>query len=92
MWFYRDQQNREADFLIQGPYEHIRLLDAKWSEIPRPQSFAALEKVAALVGNASGITQTEVAVVGRMTGNTQLGKNRHAVSAFALADYVQDEG
>ena len=92
LWFYRDQQNREADFLIQGPYEHIRLLDAKWSETPRPQAFTALEKVAALVGNASGITQTEVAVVGRMTSTTQLGSHRHAVSAFALADYVQRKG
>lgn len=92
LWFYRDQQNREADFLIQGPYEYIRLLDAKWSETPRAQSFAALERIAALVGNAPGITQTEVAVVGRMMGNTQLGKNRSAVSAFALADYVQRKG
>ena len=89
LWFYRDQHNREADFLIQGPYDHIRLLDAKWSETPRSQSFAGLEQVAGLVGSASGITHTEVAVVGRMTGSVQLGNKRRAVSAFALADYVQ---
>lgn len=89
LWFYRDQHNREADFLIQGPYEYIRLLDAKWSEIPPVRSFTALEKVASLVGNASGISQTEVALVGRTTGITPLGNNRRAVSALAVADYIQ---
>ena len=89
LWFYRDQRNREADFLIQGPYDHIRLLDAKWSETPRPQSFAGLEQVADLLGSAPGISHTEVAVVGRMTNSVRLGNQRRAVSAFALADYVQ---
>ncbi len=92
LWFYRDQHNREADFLIQGPYDHIRLLDAKWSETPRAQSFARLEHVAGLVGSASGITHTEVAVVGHMTHSVRLGNNRRAVSAFALADYMQASG
>ena len=92
LWFYRDQRNREADFLIQGPYDHIRLLDAKWSETPRRQSFAGLEQVAALIGSAPGITHTEVAVVGRMTDSVRLGNKRRAVSAFALADYVGESG
>ena len=92
LWFYRDQRNREADFLIQGPYDHIRLLDAKWSETPRRQSFAGLEQVAALLGSAPGIAHTEVAVVGRMTDSVRLGNKRRTVSAFALADYVQESG
>jgi len=35
LWFYRDQRQREADFLVQGPWHEIRALDAKWSETPR---------------------------------------------------------
>ena len=66
LWFYRDQQNREADFLIQGPYERIRLLDAKWAETARSGAFAALDAVAAVLRNASGIVHVEVGLVGRM--------------------------
>ena len=89
LWYYRDQQNREADFLIQGPYESIRLLDAKWTESPRRQAFAQLDKVAAVVGSAPGVARTEVAIAGRMAGVRQLGANRRAVSAYAIADYLR---
>ena len=89
LWFYRDQQNREADFLVQGPYERIRLLDAKWAEAPRASSFAPLEAVADVIRSGAGITHTEVALVGRMDRVHGMGGSRHAVSGFALAEYLR---
>ena len=88
LWFYRDQQNREADFLIQGPYERIRLLDAKWAETARSGAFAALDAVAAVLRNASGIVHVDVGLVGRMVATRRLGASRTAVSGFAIADFL----
>ena len=88
LWFYRDQQNREADFLIQGPYERIRLLDAKWAETARGGAFAALDAVAAVLRNASGISDVEVGLVGRMAATRRLGASRTAVSGFRVADFL----
>ena len=92
LWFYRDQQNREADFLVQGPYERIRLLDAKWAETARRGAFAALDTVAAVLRNASGVVHVEVGLVGRMAGARRLGANRTAVSGFAIADVLPAGG
>ena len=88
LWFYRDQQNREADFLIQGPYERIRLLDAKWAETAHRSAFAALDAVAAVLSNASGIGHVDVGLVGRMAATRRLGATRTAVSGFAIADFL----
>lgn len=88
LWFYRDQQNREADFLIQGPYERIRLLDAKWAETARGGAFAALDAVAAVLHNASGISDVDVGLVGRMAATRRLGASRTAVSGFRVADFL----
>ena len=88
LWFYRDQQNREADFLIQGPYERIRLLDAKWAETARSGAFAALDAVAAVLRNASGISHVDVGLVGRMAATRRLGASRTAVSGFRVADFL----
>jgi hypothetical protein len=88
LWFYRDQQQREADFLIQGPWHRIRVLDAKWSETPRTDSFATLGDVASLLVRAEGVTETEVALVSRGTTSHRLGDRRHLVSAFRLDSYL----
>ena len=88
LWFYRDQQNREADFLIQGPYERIRLLDAKWAETARGGAFAALDAVAAVLRNAAGISDVDVGLVGRMAATRRLGAGRTAVSGFRVADLL----
>ena len=92
LWFYRDQQNREADFLIQGPYERIRLLDAKWAETARSGAFAALDAVAAVLRNASGIVHVEVGLVGRMAATRRLGASRTAASGFRVADFLPAAG
>ena len=89
LWFYRDQQNREVDFLLQGSFENIRLLDAKWTETPRSDAFASLERVAALVKTAQGVENVDVAIVSRTDRNRRLGEGRALVSAFELADYLE---
>jgi predicted AAA+ superfamily ATPase len=88
LWFYRDQQQREADFLIQGPWHHVRVLDAKWSETPPQQAFAACETVAAILAGARDITETEVAVVSRTETSHRMGERRSLVSAFDIAAFL----
>lgn len=86
LWFYRDQQNREADFVLQGPFERIRLMDAKWAEMPKSDAFESLQRVADLVARARGVENVEVAVVSRTDTTRRLGENRAFVSAFELAE------
>jgi predicted AAA+ superfamily ATPase len=88
IWFYRDQQQREADFLIQGPWHRVRLLDAKWSETPRTDSFSKLEEIAGILARARGISETEVALVSRDVTSHRLGEQRHMVSAFEVDAYL----
>lgn len=83
LWFYRDQQNREADFLVQGPHHRIRVLDAKWSELPNQRDVAALEAVATTLGTARGVADVSVAILGRMPGVTALRERRFVASALA---------
>lgn len=89
LWFYRDQQNREADFLVQGPFDRVRIMDAKWSEMPRSTSFVRLEQIADLVAGMHGVARTEVALIGRSEGVRQFGGRRSHVWAFDLARYLQ---
>lgn len=87
LWFYRDQQQREADFLIQGPWDRVRVLDAKWSEAPREDAFSPLADIAELLTRAKGITETEIALVTRDTASHRLGDRRSLVSAFDVDGY-----
>ena len=88
IWFYRDQQQREADFLIQGPWHRVRVLDAKWSESPREDAFSPLAEIAELLTRAKGITDTEIAIVTRGATNHGLGDRRSLVSAFEVDGYL----
>ncbi len=88
LWFYRDQQNREADFLIQGPFEQVRIIDAKWAEMPKAESFKKLQQVAESVLRARGVEKAEIAIAGRSETTRQLGEDRTLVSAFELANYL----
>ena len=89
IWFYRDRQQREADFLIQGPWHRISVLDAKWSEAPRTDAFSPIEGVAELLKRARDITETDLAIVTRGTTSHQLGEQRRLVSAFELDGYLR---
>ncbi|MCY4345147.1 MAG: ATP-binding protein [Gammaproteobacteria bacterium] len=86
LWFYRDQQNREADFLIQGPFDRVRLADAKWSETASPSAFAQLEKIARTLDASGDIRSVELALVTRSSHSARLDDNRRAVSAWRIAD------
>jgi predicted AAA+ superfamily ATPase len=88
LWFYRDQQNREADFLLQGPFERVHIMDAKWAETPKSDSFEPLQRVAALVTRARDVKKVEVALISRTDGLRQLGEDRSLVSAFEIAEYL----
>ena len=51
-------------------------------------AFAALDAVAAVLRNASGIIHVEVGLVGRMAATRRLGASRTAVSGFRVADFL----
>jgi hypothetical protein len=90
LWFYRDQQQHEADFLVQGPWNRIRVLDAKWSENPPKQAFSSCEVVAGILERAHDITETEIGLISRSTRNHRVGAKRTLVSAFKVAGYLSD--
>ena len=89
LWFYRDQQNHEADFLVQGPFEHVRVMDAKWAEMPKRESFEPLKQIAELIVRARGIKKVEVAIVSRTDSSTRLGDDRVLASGLDLWKYLE---
>ncbi len=50
LWFYRDSAQREIDFLIDWKGE-LKLIEAKWSEIPSSSDMKSLLDVARILGN-----------------------------------------
>lgn len=72
LWFYRDQRNREADFLIEGPRGRIRLADAKWHETARANSFRPLQRIADAIKASPDIDRVDLALIGRMDRNAPL--------------------
>jgi predicted AAA+ superfamily ATPase len=91
LWFYRDQQQREADFVLQGPWHRVRIADAKWAETARSDAFARLDKIAEIIERGVGITQSEVAIFSRSTTSHTLGGNHRLVSAFDVGAYLGRE-
>ena len=89
LWFYRDQQNHEADFLVQGPFEHVRVMDAKWAEMPKRESFEPLKQIAELIVRARGIKKVEVAIVSRTDSSTRLGDDWVLASGLDLWKYLE---
>ncbi len=89
LWFYRDQQNREADFIIQGPNDKIRIFDAKWSEMPGKKSFLPLFKIAEIFDRTGRFKETDVVLISRISGTRKIGKGRFHVSAFDIAGYLK---
>jgi len=88
VWFYRDQEQREADFLVQGPAHHVRILDAKWAEEPRLDAFAGLEHIGRLLSRSKTISQVELGLVARTATSHALGQERRIVSAFEIDRYL----
>jgi len=91
LWFYRDQRQHEADFLIQGPWNRVRVLDAKWTEDPPRKAFAGADLVGQLVARAPDITEVETGVIARAARNHRLGDDRVLISAFDVAGYLETD-
>jgi uncharacterized protein len=89
LWFYRDQQNREADFLLQGPPDCLHIMDAKWAEQPRTDAFEPLKEVALMLKRTKTAAQAEITLIGRGQGVRRLADARAYVSAFELSDYLE---
>jgi predicted AAA+ superfamily ATPase len=51
LWFYRDQQGREVDFIVQGEGGFV-CIECKWTELPAHEDARWLHEVARLLGNA----------------------------------------
>jgi hypothetical protein len=89
VWFYRDQEQREADFLVEGPAHRLRVLDAKWSEEPRRDAFSRLESVQQLLSRVTTVKEIEIALVLRSPTSHVLAAPRHIVSAFEIGKYLE---
>lgn len=51
LWFYRDQQGREVDFILQGAGS-FTCIECKWAELPGPDDTRWLREVALLLERA----------------------------------------
>ena len=91
LWFYRDQQNREPDFLVQDRMSGFgySMPSGQRRYVPARSRHS---KTWPSRRNGPGIVETEVAVVGRMEGVHRLGNTRCAVSGFAVADFLPSGG
>lgn len=89
VWFYRDQEQREADFLVQGPAHRIRILDAKWSELPRRDAFSPLERIGELLARTRAVSQIDFGLVTRSRDSHALGERHRMVSAFELEEHLK---
>ncbi|MBX7117046.1 MAG: ATP-binding protein [Myxococcaceae bacterium] len=90
LWFYRDQQNREVDFIVQGPFDHLRLIDAKWAEIPSSAAFDKLTSVAAILKSMKGIRHTELMLIARSRGIQTVREGQHIVSGLAVGELFDE--
>jgi hypothetical protein len=49
IYFYRDAYGLEVDFLLEDA-AGVRLVEAKWAEVPAPNAWQGMEKVAKALG------------------------------------------
>ena len=89
-WFYRDHEQREAEFLLQRPSDRRRILDVKWAETPPMKAFASCEGMEAILARAEDVTETEVALIARRQTNHQFGERRKLISAFEIARFLAE--
>jgi predicted AAA+ superfamily ATPase len=89
LFFYRDQQNKEVDFLWSRG-GNIVLLEAKWTEHPQRVDTSALEAVAAVFAKAhtAAYRVSEALVVCRTLDPFILAPGIRAVNGFHLQEVV----
>ena len=84
LWFYRDAQQREVDFVIaQGNALH--LVEAKWSENPDARDAHGLETVATMLRERSKRSDVDTAIVCRTPHPSALGSGTRVLDLKALA-------
>lgn len=89
LFFYRDQQNKEVDFLWSRGGD-IVLLQAKWTEHPQRADTGALEAVSAVFAKAHTMAYRVRAalVICRTLDPFVLASNIRAVNGFHLQEIV----
>jgi predicted AAA+ superfamily ATPase len=89
LFFYRDQQNREVDFLWSSA-GHVVLMEAKWTEHIRSAETSTLDAVTqVLAASKSPPYQVQEALlICRTPDNFTLAANTRAVNGFRLREVV----
>jgi uncharacterized protein len=86
IWFYRDQQGREVDFLVQGGGA-ILCMECKWTELPVPNDGKWLRDVAGLLSHASGEgTRIERWIVARPRASSPMPDGTKVVHGASLGE------
>ncbi|MFZ5472150.1 MAG: DUF4143 domain-containing protein, partial [Myxococcota bacterium] len=55
LYFFRDQQGLEVDFLAPGPASKVHLVEVKWTKTVTPAMAAALRKLSASMRSRSPV-------------------------------------
>lgn len=85
LWFYRDNQGNEVDFLLSYGGK-IHLLEAKWTELPGSRHGAGLAAVSEVLPDPVGLQW----IVSRATARYPLGEGREVVNGFRLGSELRE--
>ncbi len=89
LWFYRDKQRVEVDFLILGG-GHGRLLECKWTELPDRSDTKNLAKVMSIVTEKKlpDFADLSAFVLSRTSENFLIADQVRAINIFGLGEQI----
>lgn len=85
IWWYRDQQGREVDFLLQGGGAVV-CIECKWTELPQPGDARWLRDVHALLASALPGTRIERRIAARPRSSYPMPDGTRVVHGATIAD------
>jgi predicted AAA+ superfamily ATPase len=93
LYFYRDQEGREVDFLLLSG-GNVTLVECKWTELPSDGDARRMSEVASLLQGAKpvGIPTANCYVVARPPNAFPLNPSTQAIHGFLLHEALSSKG
>lgn len=87
LWFYRDKQQTEVDFMLLGG-GHARLMECKWTELPDTSDTKSLAKVAKIAAEKGlpDFANHSAFVISRAIGEFPITDTIRAINLFDLSE------
>jgi predicted AAA+ superfamily ATPase len=87
LWFYRDSQQREVDFVLKAG-NALQLVDAKWTENPSGRDSESLEAVARLLAAKSSTPDVRTVIACRTPHPSLVGAATSVIDAASLGQLL----